>query len=161
MDTEFNATSENYPNSPEIIEKPENIFTGAIGAALGALIGAACIILLGQLNFIASLSGFVLAFCSLKGYELLGGKRSTIGIIICIVLMAITPYFAERASLTIAIIREAGVSFSEYFAEIYKDLPELIELSGESSAYYTDLALLYVFTAMGAFGTLRDAFKKK
>ena len=163
MDSEFNTQTPQYPSSPEIIEKRENIFTGTIGAALGALIGAAMIILLGQLNFIASLSGFVLAVCTLKGYEILGGKRSTVGIIICIILMAVTPYFAERVSITIAFLRELEIPFSEYseyFGEFFRELPGWIEEAGESATYYRDLAMLYLFTALGAFGTLRNAFKK-
>ena len=160
MDSELNTTVEEYSGSPDIIEKRENIFTGTIGAFLGACIGAALIILLGQLNFIASISGFVLAICTLKGYELLGNKRSTVGLIICIILMAITPYFAERASLTIAFMRVGGFPFSE-FGTCFKGMPGWIEQAGESAVYYKDLAMLYLFTALGAFSTLRNAFKKK
>ena len=51
--------------------KPENVLAGVVGALLGCLLGVGCIVLLGQLGYVAALSGIVLAVCTLKGYELL------------------------------------------------------------------------------------------
>ena len=54
------------------VRAPENVPMGMIGALLGAVLGGASIILFSQLGYIASISGVILAFCTLKGYELLG-----------------------------------------------------------------------------------------
>ena len=146
--------------APEALQKPENVFGGIIGALVGAVIGAACIILLSQLGFVAALSGVVLAICTLKGYELLGHRLSGTGLVICIALMLITPYIADRIDLTIQILKE----FPEYeleFFDIFQRVPDLIGDVIIEEAYYEGLIKLYAFTALGGVGTIIDKFKKK
>lgn len=141
------------------IPKPENLLGGIVGAVLGAVLGAAAIILLGQLGFIASISGFVLAFCTLKGYELLGGRLSTKGIVICIILMLVTPFLADWVDWTLLFMREfPSLSFGEAFSFVIDFLADgTIELSD----YLLNLGMLYLFTILGAFSTVRTAFHKK
>lgn len=140
--------------------KKENFVTGLVGAFLGALLGGGCIILLSQLGYVASLSGLILAVCTLKGYELLGGKLSTKGIIVAIILVLVTPYLADRIDWAILVMQEwadYGVTFGEAFAVI----PELVaEGAIEQGAYIKNLLMIYGFAALGAFSTLKNAFKK-
>lgn len=141
------------------VAKPENLVTGIVGAILGALIGGLCILLLSQLGYVAAVSGLVLAVCTLKGYELLGNKLSTKGIIICIVLMLVTPYIADRIDWAIMLVNELGsseISFAEAFAAI----PDLVEL-GYAEGYWVNLAMLYVFVVLGGAATVWNKFKKK
>lgn len=149
------------PAAPEVRpEKKENVAGGIAGALAGALIGAASIILLNQLGYVASISGFVLAFCTLKGYELLGGKLSKKGVVICIILTVITPYIADRASWALAFAQaysDEGVGFMDWFASIEGLIAEGWIESGD---YIKNLLMLYGFTALGAFSTLRSAIKK-
>ena len=56
----------------EAAKKPENAVAGTVGALLGSIFGVGCIVLLGQLGYVAALSGIVMAVCALKGYELPG-----------------------------------------------------------------------------------------
>ena len=147
-----------FPIKP--VQKRENTATGFVGALLGSLIGAGCIILLSQLGYIASISGFVLAICTLKGYELLGGQLSTKGIIISIILMLMMPYFADRVDWAIVIAQEwadYGVTFGQAFAVV----PELLaDGSIEMFDYIKNLLMIYGFALLGAFATLRNALKK-
>ena len=53
----------------EMERKPENVLAGIVGALLGSVLGAACIVLLEQLGYVAALSGIVLAICTLKGLK--------------------------------------------------------------------------------------------
>lgn len=141
--------------------KQENILTGTIGALIGAAIGALSIILLSQLNIVAAFSGLILAVCTLKGYELLGGKLSTIGIVICVVFMLVTPYFADRLDWAIMLMNELpdwGLSLGDAFGLI----PVLLEADAiEASTYWGNLALLYVFVLIGGFSTVCTSFKRK
>lgn len=141
-------------------EKRENVITGLVGALIGALIGAGSIILLSQLGYIASISGLILAVCTLKGYELLGGKLSGKGIAICVVLMLLTPYVADRIDWAIVLMQEFadyGVTFGEAFALI----PEMIsDGSIEMGMYLKNLLMIYGFALLGAFSTLRTTLKK-
>lgn len=144
----------------KIKEKKENVVAGIVGAAIGALIGAVCIILISQLGYIASISGLVLAVCTLKGYELLGGKLSGKGIAISILLMAVTPYLADRIDWAILIMQEwaeYGIAFGEAFAVF----PELLkDGTVEMGSYVQNLLMIYGFAILGAFATLRNALKK-
>ena len=159
-ESEFNMQPPSSQELPEVEFKHENVFTGIIGAFLGACIGGAAIVLLNQLGYIASISGLILAVCTLKGYELLGGKRSTTGIIISIVLMLIMPYLADRISWALEIVEvfaEEGVTFAAAFASVH----EIVELNALTVDYFKGLGMVYLFTAIGAIGTLRNAFVKK
>lgn len=140
--------------------KPENVLTGVVGAVIGAVLGGASIILLSQLGFVASISGLILAVCTLKGYELLGGRLSKRGIIISCVLMAITPYIADRIDWAIVIAQafaDEGVTLGMAFAAVH----DVIAESDMLGDYFLSLGMIYLFVLIGAFGTLRGLFKKK
>ena len=160
MEYSYNNGMNNMAASPEV--KPsENFFMGLIGALLGAVLGGASIILFGQMGYIAALSGLILAFCTIKGYQLLAGGMSTKGLIICAVLMLITPFVADWIDWGILILQ----SFPEYdltiidtvlaFPEFLKEDPELL------GDYLKNLGMLYLFVVLGGFVTLKNAFKGK
>ena len=143
---------------PGEVRKPENVIAGIIGALLGAVLGGASIVLLGQLGYVASVSGLILAICTLKGYELLGGCLSTKGIVVSILLVLVTPYIADRINWTIEIMKVFNqVSFADAFGAV----PEIIELSEAQGEYIKDLLMLYGFAALGAVSTLVQAFKNR
>lgn len=139
--------------------KPDNLVTGIVGALIGAALGAAAIILLSQLGYVASISGLILAVCTLKGYELLGGRLSTRGIVISILLILVTPYIADRLDWAIVIMKEIPeLTFGEAFAA----LPVLLEEEAiEMGEYIKNLLFIYGFAALGAFGSLKSVLKKK
>lgn len=151
-------------------EKPENFVAGLVGAFLGSLLGAGCIILLDQVGYVASLSGVILSICTLKGYEMLGGKLSKKGVIACLVLMVLMPYLANQLSTAISFMNYAKssgdfVSLGEAFAAV----PALISANGydtelynytlDSTPYYSGLAMVYLFTVLGGFSTAWSALK--
>ncbi|MBE5866084.1 MAG: zinc ribbon domain-containing protein [Lachnospiraceae bacterium] len=140
--------------------KKENMVTGIVGALLGAALGAIVIILLGQMGFIASISGWILAVCTFKGYELFGRRLSFKGVVICLVLIVVTPYFADRLNIAIMLCKEIGDN-SVSVGEVYAAIPDLIKEGFIlQSEYIKSLLMLYVFAALGAFGTVRDLFRK-
>ena len=158
-----NQPSDTVENAPLVEEKHENVVKGTIGALIGSLIGGALIILLFQMNIMAALGGLVLAFCALKGYELLGGKLSTKGIIISIILILVMPgvsYFLAEAITVIQEYAKEGLQMGlveavEWVIMATKELPEVQEI------VVKNLLMLYGFTALGAFSLVASAFKKK
>ena len=156
---------------PADLGKPENFLAGTLGALIGAILGGASIVLLDQLGYVASLSGLIMALCALKGYELLGKKLSVKGIIVSIVLMVVTPYVAYHISNALHIM--------QYVAEDGIELPFNIALQAiplligdgfevgeyiytlEKAVFIKGIAMLYLFVAIGAVGTIVNAFKKK
>ena len=131
--------------------KRENIVGGIVGAFLGSLVGVLCTVVIGQLGYVASVSGLVMAVGALKGYELLGGSLSKKGAVISSVLVLVMTWFAHRLSWSIAVASSVGVNVFQCFRLI----PTLLEDGWlESRAYWGDLAMLYLFTLLGAVPTI-------
>lgn len=138
-------------------EKRENIFLGVVGALLGALIGTACIVLIGQLGYISAISGIVMGVCTLKGYELLAKKMSVKGIILSCVIMLLMIFIGNQLDWAISIAAVYEVDFGTAFQVIQ---PLLQEGYLDAGVYTQNLVMLYIFSALGAvpmiLGTLRQ-----
>ena len=150
---------ENPTYTPPVEEKEENVVRGTIGALIGALIGGAVILLLYYLGYVAGLAGLLLAFCTLKGYELLGGKLSTKGAIISLVFIVIMPAIAYFLYETLLILQDSpgatlgqSLEYLIYLVQNYAEVQEIVA---------TNLLQLYGFTALGSVALIISAFKKK
>lgn len=147
------------------LSKPENVINGIVGAVIGALIGGLCILLLDQKGYVASFSGIVLAFCTLKGYQLLGGKLSKVGVAVSAVLILVMPFAAYLVSMGISFAAEMkkygmDLSWMEAIKLIFKLLetqPEAIDVD----VLIESLAQLYLYTALGVVVYLVSSKKKK
>ena len=146
--------------APAEVKAPENVVLGLIGALVGAILGGASIILLSQLGYIASISGFILAVCTLKGYELLGKRLSKKGIVLCVVLMIVTPFLADWIDWAIYLMKD----YPEYELTIVDSCILMGELMAEGYVdmfeYFKNLGMIYLFVVLGAFGTLKNVLKK-
>ena len=144
---------------PVEIPASENMILGIVGALIGALLGGASIVLLSQMGYVASISGVILAFCTLKGYELLAKGLSKKGIVICIVLMVLAPFIADWICWAL-VLMEAWADYGVTFAEAFVTIPALLEdgtIAMED--YLMDLGMLYLFVVLGGFYTVRNALR--
>lgn len=133
------------------MQKKEQILPGAVGALIGSLIGAVVIVLVGQLGYVAAVSGLVMAICTLKGYEMLGKKLGTPGIIISCVLMILMTFFAYQADWAIT----AAQFYRTDFFTAFRAMMDLIaEGYVDSGDYFGGLAQLYLFAVVGAVPTI-------
>jgi len=138
-----------------------NILGGIVGALLGALIGAAVWILIYQLGYISALGGLVMVICSMKGYELLGGRLNKAGIAITCIISVLMLLFAEYICLSIEIYQvfhEEALSFT--FAEAFYSVPYFLNESEVMSAVIMDLVIGFALMAAGAFGTIKQTYKE-
>ena len=140
----------------ELETKQENMLAGIAGALIGGIIGGAAIVLVGQLELISAISGVILAFCTLKGYELLGKKLSKRGILVCILIMLAVPYLADRVSWALEIVREFEWMFGDAFLYVH----DVVKEFGVESDYWKDLLFVYAFTALGAYTIIKQTLKK-
>lgn len=94
-----------------------NYFTGIIGAMAGAFIGALLWMAVSYIGFYASIVGFVMAFLSHKGYELLKGRIGRGMPFIIAVSVIIGVIFANilEIALLMSLDPETGLSFLEAF----------------------------------------------
>lgn len=141
----------------EIQEKQEKIALGILGALLGGILGGAAIVLLGQMGTISALSGVVLAFCTLKGYELLATKMSKRGVFVCLAVMLVIPYVADRVSWALVIVQKYEWLFGDAFLYVH----DVVADNARQQTYWQDLLFIYAFTALGAFGIVKQVFKQK
>ena len=131
--------------------RPENVVAGVVGAFLGSLLGVVCTVVIGQLGYVASISGLIMAVGALKGYELLAGRLSKKGALISSVLIVVMTWLAHRLGWAIAVASELDMGIFDCF----KVIPSMVKTGMlESTAYWGDLAMLYLFTLLGAVPTI-------
>ena len=129
------------------MQKQEQVLPGIVGA----LIGAVVIVIVGQLGYVAAVSGLVMAICTLKGYEMLGKKLGTPGIIISCVLMLLMIFLAYQADWSIT----AAQFYETDFFTAFRAMMDLIkEGYVDSGDYFGGLAQVYLFAVIGAVPTI-------
>lgn len=136
--------------------RKENLPGAIVGALLGSLVGVVCIVVLSQLGYVAVASGIVMAVCTLKGYEMLGGKMGARGIVICAILMLVMTYAGDRLDWGIIIAREFETDIFMGFRLVDVLLDEGMIEAGN---YFGNLAMLYLFTLGGAIPTVIASIK--
>ena len=124
----------------------ENVLLGAVGALLGALIGGAVALFIARLGYVAMVAGIVLGICTIKGYEILGRKVSRKGIVISSIWMVITVFLVNQIDLAMEVVAKLGVEFA--FA--FRVVNQLIFSGDFPDNYFYNLAMLAVFTLVGA-----------
>ncbi|MDE7267064.1 MAG: hypothetical protein K2N89_06340 [Lachnospiraceae bacterium] len=148
------AKSENEVKAQERDRKSVNIIGGIIGAIVGSLIGVACIVILGQLGYVAVISGIVMGYCTLKGFDKLGGKLTAVGIVIsCIIMIAMT-YFGNRLDWSISLASELRDYVDLSVFEWFRALPAFVEEFDMKGDYIASFAQQMLFVVIGAIPTV-------
>ncbi len=138
-----------------------NVIGGIVGALLGALIGAVLWVLIYQLGYLSAIAGAVMVICALKGYEMLGGRLTKVGIVICCLVSVAMVLLAEQVSLGYVIYTELKDYYEITFFDAFRSVPDFMAAESEiMSAVVRDLIIGYVLMAIGAWGTIRQALKK-
>lgn len=140
--------------------RKENPLLGIIGAVFGVLIGSALWIAIAQIGFIAGIAGLAIIFCGMKGYEILGGKISKKGIVICIVLSCLVILGAEFVSIAIAVYGEMNKLYELTFTEALSWLPEVIQRPEVIAGIIKDLAVGYGLTIWASFAKLKNVWRQ-
>ncbi len=136
----------------------EKIPSGLMGALIGSLIGVAAIVFFGQMGYVAALSGIILAFCTLKGYELLAGRLSNKGAILSSVVMLVMVYVGTRLDWSFS-AADAYNELSVFSA--FRLMPTLLKEGYMiASEFHKNLGVCYLFTVLGAFPTIVSIMAK-
>ena len=142
-------------------QKSENVIGGIVGAFLGSLIGVVVMVILGQVGFVSAISGVVMGLCALKGYEILGGKLSTKGIVFSAIIILGMIYVGNRLDWSITLQRE--VYTRETVFTVFRDfklaMEQLKRQGADLSGYTTSLVMQYLFAAGGAASAIFSGSK--
>lgn len=148
-------------NRRENEQKNENVIGGIVGALLGSLLGALAIIIISRLGYVAAISGVIMGVCTLKGYEMLGGKFSKKGVLISCIIMVIMVFLSYQIDSAISLASLEEYSDIGFFGS-FRLLNYAMFTGGINwGSYIPSLLLLYVFTALGAVPTVSGALKKQ
>ena len=138
----------------------ENVVAGIIGALLGSIVGVIAILLIGRAGYISALGGIVMAVATVFGYEKLAKKITGKGIAVCVITMIVMVFVAEKLDWCIEIydiMKSEDVAFLDLYARFFYVL-EIFEATKE---FFLDLGLLYVFTLLGAFPTIKKKIAER
>ena len=148
-------------NRRENEQKNENVIGGIVGALLGSLLGALAIIVISRLGYVAAISGVIMGVCTLKGYEMLGGKFSKKGVLISCIIMAVMVFLSYQVDSAISLMSVEEYSDIGFFG-LFRILNYAMLTGGINwGSYLPGLILLYAFTALGAVPTVSGALKKQ
>lgn len=135
----------------------ESLAGGIFGALVGSILGALAIIIVAQLGYVAAYSGVIMGFCTIYGYEKLGKKLTTRGIVISSILMIAMVYVAVVANWTIALSKEFGFDFLSSLDILWSAL----SASNVMGDFIISLLEAYGFTALGAIPTVISIVRKR
>lgn len=138
--------------------RKENPLLGIIGAIFGVLIGSLLWIGIGQIGFIAGIAGFAIVFCGMKGYDLLGGRLSKFGIVICVLLSCLTILGAEFVSMGIAFYQEVGKAYGITLADSFRVIPDLLQESEVVAGVAKDLVIGYGLAIWASYANIKSAW---
>ena len=139
----------------------ENVIAGIVGALLGSLIGVAAIMLLSYLGYMASISGAIMAIFTIKGYELFAKRSSKKGFVISTLISIVMIFIAFVLGIGLTIYLELGKDIGATFADSVSSISTFMEDSEFAAAFYTDLAMLYLFALLGFIPTIRNKIAEK
>ena len=134
-------------------DNDDNKLMGAIGAVIGAILGVGLWCLIGMFGKIAFIGGFAICLGALGGYYLLGKGLSVTGLVISLVVILVSVYFATRLNYGIALYRAMDGEMT--FGECYSNVLDLLDMIGEKGSFYKDLVIGYLITIGGGFVLLR------
>lgn len=133
---------------------PNNYFPGILGSLVGALLGSVIWILIGLLNFYASIAGFAIAYASFHGYKVMKGKNTKIGVLINIAAILVAILFAEYIGVFIELTRQfPDLSFSRFLSAT----PILLKDNEFMVSVLPNLGLGLLFAALGCFRLIRGS----
>ena len=103
---------------------------------------------------------FAIVFGGMKGYELLGGRLSKAGIVICVLLSLLTILGAEFASIVIALYQELSKLYAVTIQDVIAWIPELMQEPEVAGGVAKDLIVGYALAIWASFANVKSAWRQ-
>lgn len=143
------------------MQNRRNVPKGILGALIGAIPGVALWVLLSKVGIIASICGIVILIGVVLGYTALGKKLDMVGIVISIIVVIFSVYFATNLSWALELhkfLKDADGSYSLVWC--MKHLTLILDLADCKGSFIKDLVIGYLFTIVGAGSYIHKVLKK-
>ena len=147
-----------------MLQEPENVPMGILGAFLLSLAGGILYFIIYQLGYIAGIAGFIAVICAIKGYKWLGKKETVKGVVISSVIALIVIIAAEFYAAGFQLLElmndvypEAGVNFFNSPVYVIKMMQE----SGDiASIVIREVAITLLLCVVASISAVINAFKE-
>lgn len=137
----------------------DNVFCGTLGAVIGALIGSALWIVLGQVGFIAGIAGYAIVFCSIRGYKILGRQVSKKGIVICVIFSMLMILVAEYISTGIEIYQVFKEDYYITVMDSMKLVPEFLKEDDIRNELLKNLVVGYGLAIWASYSPIKNMWR--
>lgn len=140
----------------------ENKVLGTVGAVVGCFLGIVVWCLIGKLGYISWIGGFAISGLAFLGYYLLGKDFSKYAFAVVVALVVVSVYLATRLNYAIALydaFKEEGLTGSYGLGDCFSNVMDWLALVGETSSFYVDLALGYVFTVVAGISVFKKVIR--
>lgn len=135
--------------------KEENFLLGIVGSLVGAILGGAVALVIARFGYVSVIAGLALGYCTIKGYELLGKKLTTKGVVVSAIWMILTVLLVHQLDYVLEVMKQYDAGFGDAWNSIndavfHSDFPE---------NYFLNLGMLVVFTLGGAWISVQSALE--
>lgn len=149
---------------------PLQFWLGAAGALIGALSGFVAIVLFDLGSIPMYLAGLAVGLGIPIGWRFMGERLTKRGIAVCVLLMILTVYCANRTALAIAFMRWLNdISMTITFPRAFGSVPGLIrgdlvyggrDFAVNPRIYYNRLVLTCAVTAVGGYAFIAPVWEE-
>lgn len=132
----------------EFDKAPNNYGKGFVGAVIGGIAGGLVAVLFYLIGFVTSIAAVVAMFVGVLLYQKLGGKPNKMMILIVSVTALVCMFIAFFATYLVAArskLNELGLASVSAF----EGLAAALENAAFARMFYTDLSLMFGFSALG------------
>lgn len=135
---------------------PVHFSRGLVGLFGGSIIGMIIWILIYQLGYVAGISGLLMAYLCIKGYEKFAGRLDKKGLFLSIIISVVMLAIAELICFNLEIANAFHLSFTEAL----EVLPEMLDESSVQEAIFQDLAFGYIFMLVASYSLYVQEYRR-
>jgi hypothetical protein len=147
-------------NQLAVKSQKNNIIAGTVGAFLGSLIGVTLWVVVGLAGYIAAICGLVLSICTIKGYQLFGGKLDKKGMFITILITILMIFASQYLLLSFEVYNEFKVDYGITIFQAIKSIPEFLQEAEVKRSFLADLGVGYLLTLVCTVSQFRISYKQ-
>lgn len=135
-------------NEKDMMQKPENVIFGIVGAFLFSIVGAILWFVIYQIGYLSAIAGIITIVCAEKGYENFGNTLSKKGIAIAVFVSLFMIFAAQWCAYSFEVYKLYHVEYNLSFFDAVSALPNFFSDAAIKRTFIGELAIGYVLTVL-------------